>query len=107
VPPRAPGPFAFEDLAYLGEVLGAGRFRGIAVDGYTGQQAIGGAGTSPEEAVSFVLSSLGVGRVLREQPEAIAAAAAADMVKLFERHHVPGEGVLMGCKVWLVSATAQ
>jgi len=104
--PRAPGPFAFEDLGYLGEVLDAGGFGMIDVEAYEGLQAIGGTGTTPEEAVQFVLSSLGVGRVLAEQPEAIRTAAAADMLTLFERHYQPKHGVQLGCKVWLVSATA-
>ncbi|MFU7528651.1 class I SAM-dependent methyltransferase [Qipengyuania sp. ASV99] len=104
--PRAPGPFAFEDLGYLGEVLDSGGFGMVDVEAYEGQQAIGGAGTTPEEAVQFVLSSLGVGRVLADQPEAIRNGAAADMLSLFERHYQPGQGILLGCKVWLVSATA-
>ncbi|WP_252257829.1 class I SAM-dependent methyltransferase [Erythrobacter aurantius] len=104
--PRAPGPFAFEDLGYLAEVLDSGGFGMMDVEAYEGLQAIGGAGTSPEEAVRFVLSSLGVGRVLAEQPEAIRAAASADMLALFERHYQPDKGVMLGCKVWLVSAIA-
>lgn len=104
--PRAPGPFAFEDLGYLAEVLDSGGFGMMDVEAYEGLQAIGGAGTSPEEAVRFVLSSLGVGRVLAEQPDAIRAAASADMLALFERHYQPDKGVLLGCKVWLVSAIA-
>ena len=104
--PRAPGPFAFSDLAYLGEVLGAGGFRSIDVEAYVGQQAIGGPGTEPEEAARFVLSSLGVGRLLEEQEPAIRAEGAEDMLSLFKRHHMPGKGVMMGCKVWLVSAKA-
>ena len=104
--PRAPGPFAFEDLDYLGEVLDAGGFGSVEVEPYNGQQAIGGPDTPPEEAVRFVLSSLGVGRVLDEQPEAIREAAAADMLALFERNYVAGEGVMLGCKVWLVTAKA-
>ncbi len=102
--PRAPGPFAFEDLGYLGEVLDAGGFGSVDVEAYDGRQAIGGPDTLPKEAVRFVLSSLGVGRVLDEQPEAIREAAAADMLALFERNHVAGEGVMLGCKVWLVTA---
>lgn len=102
--PRAPGPFAFEDLDYLGEVLDAGGFGSVEVEAYNGRQAIGGPDTPPEEAVRFVLSSLGVGRVLDEQPEAIREAAAADMLALFERNYVAGEGVMLGCKVWLVTA---
>jgi hypothetical protein len=47
-----------------------------------------------------------VGRVLDEAGPDIRAAARADLIKLFTARHVPGEGVLMGCKVWLVTARA-
>lgn len=106
VDPRAPGPFAFADLAYLGEVLGAGGFRGTQVEAYTGMQAIGGGDRTPAEAVRFALGSLRVGRVLDEQGEQVRDAATAQMTELFERHYVPGEGVMMACKAWLVSAFA-
>lgn len=104
--PRAPGPFAFEDLSYLGEVLDRGGFGMVDVEAYQGEQAIGGKDTSPQEAVAFVLASLGAGRLLAEQPEPIRNAAAADLLALFERHYREGEGVMLGCKVWLVSAKA-
>jgi SAM-dependent methyltransferase len=104
--PRAPGPFAFEDLDYLREVLDAGGFGAMEVDAYEGRQAIGGPGASPQEAVAFVLGSLGVGRILAEQPDAVRDAASADLLALFEGHHVAGEGVLLGCRAWLVSARA-
>lgn len=104
--PRAPGPFAFEDLEYLGEVLAAGGFGDVDVAAYTGEQAIGGPGTSPDEATRFVLSSLGVGRVLAEQEDDVRDRAAQDMEQMFARHYREGEGVMLGCKVWLVSARA-
>jgi len=102
--PRAPGPFAFEDLDYLREVLTEAGFGGIEVDAYEGRQAIGGPEASPGEALEMVLSSMGVGRVVDEQDEPTRAAIRADLLALFEQRHVPGEGVLMAAKAWLVSA---
>jgi hypothetical protein len=104
--PRTPGPFAFEDLDYLGEVLTVGGFKQIDVVAHDGKQPIGGPGTTPDEAVGFVLSSLGVGRILDEQSEEIRQNASRDLAALFERYHVPQEGVMMGCKAWLVAARA-
>lgn len=104
--PRAPGPFAFEDVDYLSEVLTGGGFGEIEIAAYESKQAIGGPKTSPEEAVGFVLSSLGVGRILDEQDDAIRQRASEDLKALFERYFVAGEGVMMGCKAWLVSARA-
>ena len=104
--PRAPGPFAFEDLTYLEEVLTGAGFSGMEVTPYEGRQPVGGPGASPREAVDFVLSSMAVGRVLNEAGTAIRDAARADLIELFTQRHVAGEGVMMGCKAWLVKAQA-
>jgi SAM-dependent methyltransferase len=104
--PRAPGPFAFEDLDYLGEVLAASGFSGMEVTPYVGSQAVGGAGSTPEEAADFVLAAMAVGRALAEHGEAVTKAARDDLVTLFEQRFVPGQGVMMGCKAWLVTATS-
>jgi hypothetical protein len=104
--PRAPGPFAFEDLTYLEEVLTGAGFSGMEVTPHEGRQPVGGPGASPREAVDFVLSSMAVGRVLDEAGTAIRDAARADLIELFTQRHVAGEGVMMGCKAWLVKAQA-
>lgn len=104
--PRAPGPFAFEDLEYLSEVLTGGGFREIDVVAYEGKQAIGGPKTTPEESVHFVLSSLGVGRILDEQDEDLRERVSSDLAALFRQYFIVEEGVMMGCKAWLVSAKA-
>lgn len=104
--PRTPGPFAFEDLDYLNEILASGGFSNVNVSAYQGLQPIGGVNVSPQEAVSFVLSSMAVGRALDEQGDEIRAAAEVDLVDLFQKHYVAGQGVMMQGKAWLVSATA-
>jgi SAM-dependent methyltransferase len=104
--PRAPGPFAFEDVDYLREVLAGGGFGAIEIAAYEGKQAIGGAGATPQDALEFVLGSLGVGRILAEQADDVRALASADLLAMFERNHVPGEGIMLACKAWLVTAAA-
>jgi SAM-dependent methyltransferase len=104
--PRTPGPFAFEDLDYLREVLTGAGFDRIEIDAYQGRQAIGGPDASPAEALDMVLSSMGVGRVVAEQPEPVREAIRCDLLKLFESRFVPGRGVLMAAKAWLVTARA-
>lgn len=104
--PRTPGPFAFEDLNYLNEILASGGFSGANVTPYEGLQPIGGANVEPQDAVSFVLSSMAVGRALDEQGDEIRAAAEEELVELFRERHVVGQGVMMQGKAWLVSATA-
>ena len=102
--PRAPGPFAFEDLGYLEEVLASAGFTGFEVVPYQGEQPVGGPGASPEDATDFVLASMAAGRILAEQGEDVLASARADLVAMFTRHHRAGEGVMLACKAWLVTA---
>lgn len=104
--PRAPGPFAFEDIDYLNEILASGGFSRVSIIPYQGLQPIGGVNVEPQDAVSFVLSSMAVGRALDEQGADVRAAAEADLVKLFMSHYVAEQGVMMQGKAWLVSATA-
>ncbi|MEQ1549044.1 MAG: methyltransferase domain-containing protein [Chakrabartia sp.] len=104
--PRTPGPFAFEDLDYLNEILASGGFSEANVIPYNGLQPIGGVNAAPRDAVSFVLSSMAVGRALDEQGADVRAAAEADLVELFQNHYVAEQGVMMQGKAWLVSATA-
>ena len=104
--PRAPGPFAFEDLGYLGEVLEGAGFAGMDVVAYEGLQAVGGPGASPEEATDFVLAAMAVGKVLAEQGDAVREAARADLAATFARHYREGEGVMLRAKAWLVTARA-
>lgn len=104
--PRAPGPFAFEDLDYLNEVLVGAGFTGVEINAYEGMQPIGGPGSTPDEAVRFALASMAFGRVLEEQGAEVRQRASEDLNALFERHYAPGKGVMMACKAWLVKATA-
>jgi ubiquinone/menaquinone biosynthesis C-methylase UbiE len=102
--PRAPGPFAFEDLTYLEEVLTAAGFTEMTVTAYEGLQPVGGPNASAEEATDFVLASMAAGRVLEEHGPAVRDAARADLLAMFARHYRDGEGVMLRAKAWLVSA---
>jgi ubiquinone/menaquinone biosynthesis C-methylase UbiE len=104
--PRAPGPFAFEDLTYLEEVLSGAGFSGMDVATYEALQPVGGPGATPNDATDFVLASMAVGRVLEEQGAATRDAARADLLAMFARHFREGEGVMLPAKVWLVTARA-
>jgi hypothetical protein len=77
----------------------------VNVFAYHGLQPIGGVNAAPQDAVSFVLSSMAVGRALDQQGDDIRAAAEADLVDLFQKHYATGQGVMMQGKAWLVSAT--
>jgi hypothetical protein len=69
-------------------------------------QPVGGVGATPQDAVTFALSSMAFGRALDEQGLDVRAAAERELVDLFAKRHVPGQGVMMPGKAWLVRATA-
>jgi ubiquinone/menaquinone biosynthesis C-methylase UbiE len=102
--PRTPGPFAFEDLDYLREILAASGFGSPDIIAYEGLQPVGGHAASPIEAAQFALSSMAVGRVLEAQGADTRERAKRDLTELFTKHYVRGKGVMMVGKAWLVSA---
>lgn len=104
--PRAPGPFAFADPAYFEEVLTGAGFRDVEFGAFEGRLAAGGPGSEPRDAARFMLTSAGVGKLFEEQDAATQQAMVEDLTTVFEQHHVPGEGVMMDAKVWMVSAIA-
>ncbi len=104
--PRTPGPFAFEDLDYLREILSGSGFGSLSIVAYEGLQPVGGHDASPSEAAQFALTSMAVGRVLEEQGGDIRDRAERDLTELFTKHYARGEGVMMVGKAWLVTATA-
>ena len=103
--PRAPGPFAFEDTDYLGQVLAGAGFGDVDIVAWQGAQPIGGAGATVKDATGFALSSLAAGRLLEGREEALRQRVRDDLAEVFDRHHVEGQGVMMGGKAWLVTAT--
>ena len=61
------------------------------------QGALAGAWAQPGRAI---------GRVLAEQGAGVRDSARADLAAMFSRHYRAGEGVMLPCKVWLVTAHA-
>ena len=103
--PRAPGPFALGEEDYLLDLLQKAGFTGIAINGWTGDQHIGGPGSDPESAARFVLDGMHIGDLVRASGESVRAAVERSLIELFERNHDVG-GVRLGAKAWLVSAQA-
>lgn len=103
--PRAPGPFALDDPAYLRELLTRGGFEAVRIDTWQGEQLVAGAGASPLEATDFVFDAMSFGRLLEASEPGVRAKVRAELTALFLRHH-GAAGVQMSAKAFLVSATA-
>lgn len=104
--PRAPGPFAFEDIVYLQSILTKGGFTNMQIVPYSGLQPVAGQGASPEDALAFAMSSLAAGRLLEGAPQSLRHSVEKDLLALYSQNYRPGQGVMMACKAWLVAAQA-
>jgi hypothetical protein len=104
--PRAPGPFAFEERDYMEETLIAAGFSKVNIVAAKGELPVGGPGATAEQAQAFVRHALAFGQALLDYPQEVQEAAAAELTALYARHYRPGEGVMMGYAIWLVSADA-
>ena len=104
--PRAPGPFAFAETAYLAEILAAAGFSAVAFAPVEGELALGGAGASPAQARDFACAALAFGPMLEDVSAETRDAVREGLLALYAAHHRPGAGVMMGFKAWLVSAEA-
>lgn len=103
--PRAPGPFALDDPDYIRALLGEAGFVDIDIAAWDGMQPVGGAGSSPESAVAFVLEALSFGDLLAEAAPAVRSAVSAELVDLFAQHAGP-DGVTMPARAWFVTGRA-
>jgi SAM-dependent methyltransferase len=104
--PRAPGPFAFEEREYMEDTLIAAGFSNVNIVAAKGELPVGGPGATAEQAQAFVRHALAFGQALLDYPPEVQEAAAAELTALYARHYRPGEGVMMGYAIWLVSANA-
>ena len=104
--PRAPGPFAFAETAYLAEILAAAGFSAVAFAPVEDELALGGAGASPAQARDFACAALAFGPLLEDVSAETRDAVREGLLALYAAHHRPGAGVMMGFKAWLVSAEA-
>ena len=104
--PRAPGPFAFEERDYMEETLIAAGFSNVNIVATKGELPVGGPGATPQQAQAFVRHALAFGQALLDYPPQVQEAAAAELTSLYTKYYRPGEGVMMGYAIWLVSANA-
>lgn len=101
--PHAPGPFAFDDPAYLRGVLQQAGFETTQIDTWQGEQLVGGAGASPEQAADFALRVMHFGELLDEANPAARETVHAQLIALFAQHRT-SVGITMEAKAFLVSA---
>lgn len=103
--PRAPGPCALDDPDYIRDLLGRSGFADVTITPWTGELLIGGAGTSPDEAVRFALDGFSICELLHHSDPETRDRATADLHDLFEQR-LGDQGIAMAAKTWMVTARA-
>lgn len=101
--PRAPGPFALDDPAYVRELLERAGFSSVEFETWRGDQPVGGPGATPEDAVEFVFDAMSLGRMLDEASPDARSKVRARLANLFARHR-SSAGILMSGTAHLVRA---
>jgi ubiquinone/menaquinone biosynthesis C-methylase UbiE len=104
--PRAPGPFALADQAYLRDILSQADFGEIAMEACERMLPVGGAGASPEDGAQMLSQTMSIGQAIQAAGAEERDAIMADLVATLAEHHVPGQGNMLGGKAWLVTAKA-
>lgn len=103
--PRVPGPCALDDPEYVRDLLGSAGFSDIAITPWTGDQLVGGAGASAQDAVDFTLQASSIGMMAADSAPEIRTRICDDLLALFARH-ATDRGIVMQAKIWLVTARA-
>jgi SAM-dependent methyltransferase len=102
--PEDPGPFAFSDEQRVRRILGAAGFSGVSLTPLDFSLDVG-VGEGLDNAVAKSLEIGPASRALADQPEAVRAAATAEIRAALAEHLQDG-AVPLGAAVWIVRATA-
>lgn len=103
--PRTPGPFAFEDPEYLGDVLTTAGFSAVETEPWSGDLPFGGPGATTEEAVAFALTGMAFQDRIQALDARTIGQLSRELEDLYRARETP-DGVMMPAKAWLVRARA-
>lgn len=103
--PRAPGPFAFSEQAYVQEILKTSGFKDVSILNWRENLVVGGAGNDAEAAASFLLRGMSIAQFADEVPQAVRDAIRLELVERFKQYETP-QGVQMPASVWMVQSRA-
>lgn len=103
-PPRTPGPFAFDEPAYLAGILAGAGFTQADFRPWYTRLPVGGAGSTPDAATDFMLNAMSTGQRALDAPPALREQVRRDLRARLARYDTPA-GVQMPASVWFVTAS--
>jgi SAM-dependent methyltransferase len=101
--PRAPGPFAFSDEAYLRTLLAGAGFQAVRFTPWQGKVQFGGPGVSAAEAAGLAVAGGTLAGPIQVAGEEVKAALLGDLAARMQPY-LTDAGVLVPASVYLVTA---
>ena len=105
LPPRAPGPFAFQEPDYVRDLLGSAKFNNVEIAPWKGNIPVGGPGNDPKAATDFMMMTVSIAKVVADAPPEVQDLVRQKLCDRLNAWMTPA-GVHMPASVWLVSAVA-
>ena len=103
IPPRTPGPFAFEEADYVAEILTEAGFEHVAVTPLR-QPLTFGRGMSLEDIVERLVEIGPIAQMVREAPEDLQQPVRDKVVDAVAPFYQTGGGMTLEGQFWLVTA---
>lgn len=103
IPPRTPGPFAFEEADYVAEILTEAGFEHVAVTPLR-QPLTFGRGMSLEDIVERLVEIGPIAQMVREAPEDLQQPVRDKVVDAVAPFYQAGAGMTLEGQFWLVTA---
>ena len=103
IPPRTPGPFAFEEADYVAEILAEAGFEHVAVTPLR-QPLTFGRGMSLEDIVERLVEIGPIAQIVRDAPEDLQQPVRDKVVDAVAPFYQAGSGMTLEGQFWLVTA---
>ena len=103
IPPRTPGPFAFEEADYVTEILNKAAFEHVAVTPLR-QPLTFGRGLSLEDIVERLVQIGPIAQMVREAPKDLQQPVRDKVVDAVAPFYQDGSGMTLEGQFWLVTA---
>ncbi len=104
VPPRLPGPFAFEEPDYIEAILSSSGFSNIAVEAIS-HPLVFGPGLSVEEIVERLVTIGPIAQMVREAPDSLQQPVREKVVAAVSPFYDPVTGLTLDGEFWQVTAS--
>ena len=103
MPPRAPGPFAFEEADYVEAILVEAGFRSIAVTPIS-HPLVFGKGLTIQEVVERLVNIGPIAQLVRDAPDELQQPVREKVIAAISPYYEQSTGIILDGQFWQVTA---